>query len=142
MADPTACAPYLWVFTSLLVLRVAGQVVVALRAPHWLPPMERWQSGLVPYWFLLATQCVVVWLMVSISTDFSRGEGYWLAPASWIAPAAYYWSYLYAGAMIARYAIRMRRYPDQRWFGGTIPIIFHTIVAAFQWTFGWCLLSS
>ena len=45
------------------------------------------------------------------------------------------WSYLYAAAMVVRYAIRMARRPDQRWTGGTIPIIFHVVLAAFQWTF-------
>jgi hypothetical protein len=58
-----------------------------------------------------------------------------MAPAAWIPPAALYWSYLYAGAMVVRYTVRMARHPDQRWLGGTIPIVFHTIVAAFQWTF-------
>ena len=29
----------------------------------------------------------------------------------------------------------MTRRPDQRWLGGTIPIIFHSVVAAFLWTF-------
>jgi len=37
--------------------------------------------------------------------------------------------------MAARYVVRMKRRPDQRWLGGTIPIVFHTVVAAFQWTF-------
>ena len=45
------------------------------------------------------------------------------------------WSYLYAAAMVVRYAIRMARRPDQRWTGGTIPIIFHLVLATFQWTF-------
>ncbi len=45
------------------------------------------------------------------------------------------WSYLYAAAMVVRYVIRMARRPDQRWTGGTIPIIFHLVLAAFQWTF-------
>ena len=45
------------------------------------------------------------------------------------------WSYLYAGSMAVRYVIRMARRPDQRWFGGTIPIIFHAVLAMFQWTF-------
>jgi hypothetical protein len=39
-------------------------------------------------------------------------------------------------AMIVRYIVRMIERPDQRWFGGTIPIIFHCVVAAFLWTFG------
>jgi uncharacterized protein len=47
-----------------------------------------------------------------------------------------WWSYVYAGAMVVRYVVRMARQPHQRWLGGTIPIIFHTVVAAFQWTFG------
>jgi hypothetical protein len=46
------------------------------------------------------------------------------------------WSYLYFGAMVVRYVVRMTRRPDQRWLGGTIPIIFHSLVAIFQWTFG------
>ena len=45
------------------------------------------------------------------------------------------WSYLYAAAMVLRYVITMTRRPSERWFGGTIPIIFHTVLAFFQWTF-------
>jgi hypothetical protein len=140
--ESTSVAPLLWICTLLLVGRVAGQLVVVLLAPRWLPPMERWQSGLVPYWFLLASQTVVVWLMVWISIDFSRGSGYWVEPRVWAGPAAYYWSYAYAGAMVVRYAIRMSTHPGERWFGGTIPIVFHTVVAVFQWGFGVYQVSS
>jgi hypothetical protein len=38
--------------------------------------------------------------------------------------------------MVVRYLVRMTRRPDQRWTGGTIPIIFHALVATFQWIFG------
>ena len=48
----------LWICSVLMLLRVAGQVMVFLRAPSWLPPMGQWQSGLVPYWFLLSAQAV------------------------------------------------------------------------------------
>ena len=139
--DSAGLAPFLWICTCLVGGRVVGQLVVVSWAPRWLPPMERWQSGLVPYWFLLASQVVVIWLMASIAIDFSRGTGFWVEPRRWAGPAAYYWSYLYGGAMAARYVIRMSRYPRERWFGGTIPIVFHTIVAAFQWAFGWYQMS-
>ena len=132
----TAYAPYLWLFTALLVFRVAGQLLVVLRRPRWLPPMEQWQSGLVPYWFLLVSQGVVLLLMFSISTQFTTGAGFWVDPHPWIGGGAYYWSYLYAGAMVARYIASMARHPERRWSGNTIPIVFHTMVAAFQWTFG------
>jgi len=136
MPNPTPYAPYLWIFTVLLIGRVAGQLVVATKAPRWLPPMEQWQSGLLPYPVLVAGQAVVLTLMIWISIDFSLGSGFWVQPMPRLGLAAVWWSYLYFGAMIVRYIRRMMRRPDQRWFGGTIPIIFHSIVAAFQWTFG------
>lgn len=134
--DPTAYSPWLWLFTVLLTGRVLGQLVVAVSAPRWLPPMERWQSGLLPYPALLAGQAIVIVLMAWISTDFHRSAGFWVDPKPLLGRAALWWSYLYFGAMVGRYIIRMARRPDQRWLGGTIPIIFHSVVAAFQWTFG------
>ena len=38
---------------------------------------------------------------------------------------------VYVLAMIVRYVIRMSLYPDQRWFGGCLPIFFHLILAGF-----------
>jgi hypothetical protein len=116
---------------------VIGQIVVVLFAPRWLPPMEQWQSGLLPYPVLLAGQAVVLTLMVWISADFSRGAGFFLEPWPWPTPAraTLWFSYVYFVGMIVRYVIRMTRRPDQRWLGGTIPIVFHSIVAAFLWTF-------
>jgi hypothetical protein len=134
--DPTGYGVVLWLFTALLTGRVLGQLMVAVAAPAWLPPMQQWQSGLVPYPVLLACQAVVLGLMVSISIDFSRGAGFWMEPHPRLGAAALWWSYLYFGAMLSRYVIRMARRPDERWLGGTIPIIFHSVVAAFQWTFG------
>lgn len=129
-------SPFLWLFTVLLIGRVAGQLIVATKAPKWLPPMEQWQSGLLPYPVLVAGQAVVLTLMIWISIDFSRRTGLWVQPMPRLGLAAVWWSYLYFGAMVVRYIRRMVTRPDQRWLGGTIPIIFHSIVAAFQWTFG------
>jgi uncharacterized protein len=134
--DPAVYSIFLWIFTLLLVSRVAGQLIVATYGPRWLPPMEQWQSGLLPYPVLVCGQVVVLALMIWISADFSRGAGFWVDPHPGLGAAARWWSYLYFGAMIVRYVVRMARRPDQRWFGGTIPIVFHSVVAAFQWTFG------
>jgi hypothetical protein len=134
--DPTIYGLFLWLFTVLVFGRVLGQLVVARSAPRWLPPFAQWQSGLLPYPVLLAGQTVVLLLMVWISVDFSRGAGFWTTPRPRLGLAALVWSYVYFAAMIVRYVTRMVRRPDQRWLGGTIPIIFHSVVAAFQWTFG------
>ncbi|MEP6916630.1 MAG: hypothetical protein ABJC89_13345 [Acidobacteriota bacterium] len=131
-----AYAFFLSLFTVLLVMRVIGQIVVVVFSPRWLPPMEQWQSGLLPYPVLLAGQACVLTVMIWISADFSRAAGVSLRPMPHIGRAALLFSYVYFGGMIVRYAVRMARRPDQRWLGGTIPIIFHSVVAAFLWTFG------
>jgi hypothetical protein len=136
MKDPTVYSVFLWIFTVLLIGRVAGQLLVATSAPRWLPPMEQWQSGLVSYPVLVVVQAVVLVLMIWISVDFSRGSGFWIAPHPRLGLTTLVWSYAYFAAMVIRYIVRMARRPDQRWLGGTIPIVFHAVVAAFQWTFG------
>ena len=73
-------APLLWLLTFLLFLRVLGQVIVVLRAPRWLPPMDQWQSGLLPYPVLLLGQAIVLTLMVWICVDFTRGAGIFVRP--------------------------------------------------------------
>jgi hypothetical protein len=137
MNDPTAYSFQLWLFTVLLFLRVIGQIVVVLWGPRWLPPMAQWQSGLLPYPMLLAGQIVVLTLMVWIGIDASRGAGAFVVPRRPEMGRFVIWfSYVYFGSMIVRYIVWMTKRPDQRWFGGTIPIVFHCVVAAFLWTFG------
>ena len=135
MTIPASLPIVLWLCSVAMLFRVVGQLVVARRAPAWLPPMAAWQSGLVPYWFLLSAQAVVLVLMFSIASDFARGAGFWVQPLPRLGRVVLVWSYLYGGAMVVRYIIRMSRKPDQRWLGGTIPIIFHMVLAIFQWTF-------
>ena len=128
---------FLTLCTLLLYLRVIGQVVVVLRAPRWLPPMEQWQSGLLPYPVLLLGQVIVLTLMTWICVDFARGAGRLVEPRWPNAGAIFLWiGRVYFAGMIVRYVIWMWRRQDQRWFGGTIPIIFHSIVAAFLFAFG------
>jgi hypothetical protein len=135
VSDPQTLSVALWLCSVLVFLRVVGQLVVFVRAPAWLPPMAQWQSGLVPYSFLLSTQAVVLVLMFWIAADFARSSGVWVQPLPRLGRVVLVWSYVYAGAMVLRYAVRMVRRPGERWCGGTIPIIFHSVVAAFQWTF-------
>ena len=137
MSDPADQRFYLWLFTVLLFLRVIGQIAVVLWRPRWLPPMSQWQSGLLPYPVLLLGQAVVLTLMVWICIDVSRGSGVFVDPRRpEMGRFVTSFSYVYFGAMILRYILWMKARPDQRWFGGTIPIVFHCVVAAFLWTFG------
>jgi hypothetical protein len=134
--NPEPYATWLWLFTALLFLRVLGQIIVVRSSPRWLPPMDQWQSGLLPYPVLLLGQAIVLSVMVWICVDFTRSAGMFVQPYPGRARYLLWVSYVYFGGMVVRYVIWMTRRPDQRWFGGTIPIIFHSVVAAFIFTFG------
>lgn len=136
MKDPVAYSYFLWAFLVLFLLRVLGQVVVVLWHPRWLPPMSQWYSGLMSYRWLLPSQVVILIVMAMIAYDFSRGAGYFVAPKPSLGYGVVWFSYVYFGAMVVRYTVRMWRRPDQRWFGGTIPIFFHCVLAAFLFVFG------
>ena len=133
-SHPDASAPLLWLYTGLFVLRVAGQVLVAIRPRKWLPPM--WQWNLIPYRILLPIQLVFIVVMVWIDMAFGSASGIAAAKSEGFGSFLIYFSAVYALAMAIRYVIRMRRRPDQRWFGGTIPIVFHFVLASYLFTLG------
>lgn len=125
------------VCAALFALRVFGQVVVALYAPRWLPAMEHWYSGLMPYRYLLPAQFVLLTLMVLIAYDIQRMDGFFAA-GGWeaLSPALRLAAVVYFGAMVARYVLTMALRPERRWFKRTIPIWFHMVLATALWTFG------
>ena len=122
--------------TALFVTRVLGQAVVAVWNVGFLPPFERWYSGLLPYPLLLPSQIAIAALMVGIVADFARGEGFFVGLRPRTGRVLMGLGALYAFAMAARYVVTMAAHPEQRWFTGTIPIWFHLVLAAFVFTLG------
>lgn len=131
---PSVAAAYLLLLTALFVLRVAGQVLVATRAPRWLPPMNEW--NLMPYRLLLPIQLVFVALMTAIAVGVARGQDPFGGQHRSFGAFLIGLSAAYVGSMVVRYAVRMRRRPEQRWFGGAIPIVFHVVLAAYLFSWG------
>jgi hypothetical protein len=131
---PRDTAAYLLILSVLFLLRVAGQLLVVLRAPSWLPPMGQWH--LMPYRLLLPIQIGLLALMALIAIGLFRAWGSLVEPQPPFGRFLIGFSFVYAGAMTLRYAVRMYRRPGERWFGGTIPIVFHFVLAAFLFTWG------
>ena len=144
----------LWTLLLLFALRVAGQLLVAIEAPHWLPPMDEWQSGLLPYPILLLTQAIILVFFGIIAMQFSRGAGAsrpWGGGAGALRPgfvasgifvrrnrrlgaALWVFGWTYACVMVARYILTMALRPEKRWTGDLIPVVFHIILASFVLT--------
>ena len=132
--EPRQTVWFLLLFTLLFLVRVAGQVYVAVRRPGWLPPMSEW--NLVPYRYLLPIQLLFLSVMAVIVVGLAREEGVLAERHPSFGGFLIGLAIVYAGAMVVRYAVRMRRRREARWFGGAIPIVFHVVVAAFLFTWG------
>ncbi len=123
------------VLTLLFILRVCGQILVAIVDIDFLPPFEQWYSGLLPYSALLPIQILIIGVMLKIVLDFAGGSGFFTKPKPRAAVFIKWFSCVYFLSMVVRYAITMTLHPELRWFTGTIPIWFHMVLAAFLYTF-------
>jgi hypothetical protein len=116
----------LWACIGLFLLRVLGQIEVVLIAPVWLPPMEAWYSGLLPYPLLLPAQILILMLMTGLTVNEMRrphgGPGrHWLRVVS----------LLYFSAMLVRLIVQFLRGADNVIAAGGIPVAFHWVLALF-----------
>ena len=128
--------PILALLTLLFFLRVLGQALVAFLSVSRLPAMEQWHSGLLPYPILLTIQLVMLVVMVKIVMDISRGAGFFAKQRPGWSRFLVSFSAIYVGAMVLRYVLSMISQPEMRWLGGTIPILFHFVLAGFLFTWG------
>lgn len=118
---------------ALFVLRVAGQALVAFFAVSWLPPMDRWYSGLMPYEYLLPSQIVIIAVMAKICIDFTRAQGFFVQPRRFFAVHWFWFGWLYLAVMLVRLPVQLLLKPQ----GALIPIFFHWVLAAFVILVGW-----
>ena len=127
-ASPRAAAMAL--LAVLFALRVVGQVLVTYAGVDWLPGVEHWQSGLLPYPALLASQVAILALLAVLTAAVWRGRGRLAAPGARVGRAIAWFAAAYAASMVVRYVASMVLRPEWRWFGHSIPIAFHLFLAA------------
>ena len=88
----------------------------------FLPPMQAWYSGLMPYRYLLPSQILLLALMAKICVDFTRRRGFFYEPKRALGTPVLVFGYLYLAAMIARAVLLWDR---------PIPIVFHWALATY-----------
>jgi hypothetical protein len=124
-------APILWILLVIFILRVIGQILVVLNLGDFLPPMEEWQSGILSYPYLLISQIAIIIFYGKICLDFSKGKGFFSMPHKKLGKGFLIFGAIYLVAMLLRYILYMILHPGARWFGGTIPIFVHCVLATF-----------
>lgn len=124
----------MWLCCILFFTRVFGQVMAGLYAPAWMPPMEAWYSGLVPYPVLLPAQMALLMFMAVITTGQTRNGSGCYQPRPVVARRLQTVAYVYAAAMALRYLVAVRTTDIQFWYdGGLVPVVFHWVLASFIW---------
>jgi uncharacterized membrane protein len=118
---------------TLFFGRVVGQVQVLLLEPEWLPPMQAWYSGVLPYPILLPAQIVLLMLMSLVAYDHVRGRGFFWPSHRAVRIGLRAFAILYAAAMALRLAVMMSLPPHSLLEAGIIPITFHWVLAGFVW---------
>ena len=121
----------LWTCTGLFLLRVLGQLEVVLIAPTWLPTMEQWYSGLLPYPLLLPAQILILMLMTGLVVhEMLRPQPVFLRPHrrwNWLRDL----SIIYFTAMLLRLIVQYRGGAEDIIAAGGIPVAFHWVLALF-----------
>jgi hypothetical protein len=117
----------------LFFARVVGQIQVLLVEPRWLPPMDAWYSGLLPYPILLPMQILLLMFMTLVVGDHVRGRGFFLPSRPSVRLTLRAFAVIYASAMVIRLAVMMALPPHDLLSSGVIPVTFHCLLAGFIW---------
>ena len=121
----------LWACLALFALRVLGQLETVLLEPRWLPDMDAWYSGLLPYPILLPVQIAILMVMAVVAWNprMRRGEFARANPRG--ADALRLFAGVYFAVMALRLAVNVFDHRADFWTEGAIPVAFHWVLALF-----------
>ena len=124
-------AVLLWACIALFAARVIGQFEVLMFAPPWLPEMDAWYSGLLPYPILLPAQIGLLMLMSVVAWNRRVRTGRFAAAHPRAVRALRVLATIYFGLMALRLALNVAANGAGFWRAGAIPVAFHWVLALF-----------
>jgi hypothetical protein len=126
-----SAAILLWSCLALFAARVIGQVETLLLAPEWLPDMDAWYSGLLPYPLLLPAQIAILMSMAAVAWNRRVRSGAFSRANPRVAGALRLFAYLYFIVMAVRLGVNVIDEGADFWREGAIPVAFHWVLALF-----------
>jgi len=124
-------ATLLWSCVALFAARVVGQFEAFTVAPGWLPDMEAWYSGLLPYYLLLPVQIALLMVMAVVAWSRRVRTGRFAAASPGAASALRIFACIYFAAMGLRLGVNLASNGVDFWREGAIPVAFHWVLALF-----------
>jgi hypothetical protein len=124
-------AALLWSCVALFAARVVGQFEASLVAPAWLPDMDAWYSGLMPYPLLLPAQIALLMLMAVVAWNRRVRTGRFARSNPRAAGLLRIFAGLYFAGMAVRLGVNVFENGAEFWRHGAIPVAFHWVLALF-----------
>jgi hypothetical protein len=124
-------AAVLWSCVLLFAARVFGQLEALLVAPAWLPDMDAWYSGLLPYPALLPAQICILMLMAVVAWNPRIRSGAFARSNPRGAGALRIFAAIYFVVMAVRLGVNINANGADFWREGAIPVAFHWVLALF-----------
>jgi hypothetical protein len=121
----------LWSCIVLFAARVIGQFEALAASPDWLPDMDAWYSGLLPYQLLLPAQIALLMLMAVVAWNRRVRTGRFALARPRAAAVLRVFAMCYFGAMALRLALSIYENGADFWRAGAIPVAFHWVLALF-----------
>lgn len=121
----------LWSCVALFAVRVIGQLEALLVSPDWLPGMDAWYSGLLPYHLLLPAQIAILMVMSVVAWNRRIRSGAFARARPRGAMALRIFAGLYFTVMAVRLGVNVIDHGADFWRHGAIPVAFHWVLALF-----------
>jgi hypothetical protein len=132
-ATPRSCSAgaLLWSCIALFAARVVGQFESLLVAPAWLPDMDAWYSGLLPYPLLLPVQMALLMVMAVVAWNRRVRTGCFARSNPRAAGVVRILACIYFVVMAMRLGVNVIDNGAEFWRHGAIPVAFHWVLALF-----------
>lgn len=126
-----SAAVLLWSCIGLFAARVIGQLETLLVQPRWLPDMDAWYSGLLPYPLLLPAQIAILMMMATVAWNRRVRTGCFARANPRGAGALRIFAGIYFVVMAVRLGVNVIDNGADFRLHGAIPVAFHWVLALF-----------
>jgi hypothetical protein len=113
---------------GMFVLRVVAQPLAALTGWGWLPRFEAWQSGALPYGWLLSLQLLLLVWMFWTASRVRRGVE---RPSTRFGRVLAGVALVYGGVMASRLVLGLTWFRGHWWLDQPLPTLFHLVITTF-----------
>jgi hypothetical protein len=130
-SNSRTAAVLMWTCIALFAMRVVGQFEALLIAPSWLPDMDAWYSGLMPYNLLVPAQIAILMALAATAWNRRIRTGAFARAKPRTAGALRIFAAIYFTVMVVRLGVNIVDNGAEFWRHGAIPVAFHWVLALF-----------